>query len=70
MGFGSDFANNIDGGGGAIMKSLGAPDLLSAPLHSALNRCTVRPLTKSDIPDAVKYSLDLLKMSIRLLETC
>jgi hypothetical protein len=30
MGFGSDFANNSEGGGGAIIKSLGAPDLLSA----------------------------------------
>jgi hypothetical protein len=31
---------------------------------------TARPLTESDIPDAVKYNFDLLKMSILLLETC
>jgi hypothetical protein len=38
--------------------------------ESTLNQCTARPLTESDIPDAVKYYLDLLKMSILLLETC
>jgi hypothetical protein len=37
---------------------------------STLNQCTARPLTESDIPDAVKYNLDLLKMGIMLLETC
>jgi hypothetical protein len=26
--------------------------------------------SQSDIPDAVKYNLDLLKMNILLLETC
>jgi hypothetical protein len=36
----------------------------------ALNRCTARPVTESDIQDAVKYDFDLLKMSILLLETC
>jgi hypothetical protein len=39
-------------------------------LRSALNHCTARPLTESDVLDAVKYNLDLLKMSILLLETC
>jgi hypothetical protein len=31
---------------------------------------SARPITESDIPDATKYNLDLLKMSILLLETC
>jgi hypothetical protein len=39
-------------------------------IQSILNQCTARPLTESDIPDAVKNNLDLLKMSILLLETC
>jgi hypothetical protein len=44
--------------------------LVESGLQSVLNQCTVLPLTESEIPDAVKYNLDLLKMSILLLETC
>jgi hypothetical protein len=43
---------------------------VESELQSALNRCTAQPLIVSDIPDAVKYNFDLLKMSIVLLETC
>jgi hypothetical protein len=54
-----------------VCSSSGGPNCILQHLvcQSALNQCTVRPLTESDIPDAVKYNLVLLKMSILLLET-
>jgi hypothetical protein len=39
-------------------------------INTSERPCTARPLTESDIPDAVKYNSVLLKMSIVLLETC
>jgi hypothetical protein len=51
---------------GIVTRPCSAP--VGSGMQSALNRCPVRPLTECDIPDAVKYNFDLLRMSILLLD--